>query len=85
MLSKLDSLRFSKWHLFVALALGLIWIFDGYEITLISLYRNQIEQESSEQLFKSLVSAYQIGCMVGSLVFGVLAFIVGRKKIFLVI
>ena len=47
MLSKLDSLRFSKWHLFVALALGLIWIFDGYEITLISLYRNQIELDSS--------------------------------------
>ena len=47
MLSKLDSLRFSTWHLFVALALGLIWIFDGYEITLISLYRNQIELDSS--------------------------------------
>jgi MFS family permease len=35
-------------------------------------------------VFKTLVSAYQVGCMVGSLIFGVFAFIVGRKKIFLV-
>lgn len=48
MLSKLDTLRFSKWHLFVVLALGLIWIFDGYEVTLISLYRHQIQQDTSE-------------------------------------
>ena len=44
-LRKLDGLPFGKWHFFVMLALGLVWIFDGYEVTLISLYRNQIEAQ----------------------------------------
>lgn len=66
------------------LALGLVWIFDGYEVTLISLYRTQIENNHSEAIFKTLVSAYQIGGMIGSLIFGLMAFVVGRRKIFLV-
>lgn len=44
MLTKLDALDLGKWHIFVALALGLVWIFDGYEVTILSLYRHQIEQ-----------------------------------------
>ena len=40
--------------------------------------------ETSETVFKSLVTAYQTGAIVGSLVFGVLAFIIGRRKIFIV-
>jgi hypothetical protein len=42
MLHRLDRLELSRWHIFVTLALGLVWIFDGYEVTLISLYRNEI-------------------------------------------
>ena len=80
----MDELPLGKWHVFVMLALGLVWIFDGYEVTLISIYRPQIEQNHSVAVFKSLVSAYQIGGMVGSLIFGLLAFIVGRRRIFLV-
>jgi MFS family permease len=68
----------------VTVALGLVWIFDGYEVTLISLYRKEIVASSSESTFKSLVSAYQIGGMVGSLLFGVMAFVIGRRKIFMV-
>lgn len=54
-------------------------------MTLISLYRPQIEAQYDENVFKSLVSAYQIGGMVGSLLFGLLAFVLGRRKIFLVL
>lgn len=42
-LSELDRLPLARWHIFVMLALGLVWIFDGYEVTLISIYRPQIE------------------------------------------
>jgi MFS family permease len=66
------------------IALGLVWFFDGYEVTLISLYRHQIQDQYSEQLFKSLVSAYQLGGIAGGLFFGPLAFVIGRKKIFIV-
>lgn len=84
MLNRLDQLPLSRWHIFVTLALGLVWIFDGYEVTLISLYRNEIVYETSETVFKSLVTAYQSGAIIGSLIFGVMAFIVGRRKIFIV-
>lgn len=85
LLPRLDRLELSRWHVFVTVALGLVWVFDGYEVTLISLYRNEIVKESSENAFKSLVSAYQIGCIIGSLLFGVLAFVIGRRRIFIVL
>ena len=69
----------------MVLSLGLVWIFDGYEVSLISLFRSYIVKEHSEATFKSLATSYQIGCIVGSLIFGIAGFGVGRKKIFLVI
>ncbi len=41
-LHRLNNLTFSNWHIFVTLSLGLVWIFDGYEVSLISLFRNEI-------------------------------------------
>ena len=41
-MDRLDGLPFSKWHIFVAIALGFIWFFDGYEVTMISLFRVEI-------------------------------------------
>lgn len=35
-------------------------------------------------MFKSLITAYQIGCIIGSLLFGLVAFALGRRKVFLV-
>jgi MFS family permease len=31
-----------------------------------------------------LATCYQVGCIIGSLIFGVLAYIIGRKKIFII-
>ena len=45
----------------LTVALGLLWIFDGYEVTLISLYRNEIVAESSYSTFKSLVLPTRLG------------------------
>ena len=44
-LQRLDRLEFSRWHLFMVLSLGLVWIFDGYEVSLISLFRKYIVDE----------------------------------------
>lgn len=30
------------------------------------------------------MTCYQVGCIIGSLIFGVLAYIIGRKKIFII-
>ena len=44
---KLDRLPFSRWHLFMVIALGTIWIFDGYEVTLLSLFSGLIIDDYS--------------------------------------
>lgn len=38
----------------------------------------------SEQTFKTLVTAYQLGGITGSLLFGASAFVFGRRMIFMV-
>ena len=43
LLSILDNLPFSRWHMVMVLALGTIWIFDGYEVSLITLFGNYIK------------------------------------------
>lgn len=37
MLEELDTLKFSKWHFFMVVALGTTWIFDGFEVSMLSL------------------------------------------------
>lgn len=81
---KLDRLPFSRWHLFMVIALGTIWIFDGYEVTLLSLFSGHIIDDYSESDFKMLVTCYQIGCIVGSIGFGFFAYFYGRKMVFIV-
>lgn len=82
--SKLDALPFSRWHIFMIVGLGTIWIFDGYEVSLISLFSHYIIHETSEHDFKLIVTAYQIGCIIGSIGFGFCAYFYGRKTVFIV-
>ena len=35
-------LNFSKWHLYVITCLGITWFFDGYEVSLMSLFAQDI-------------------------------------------
>ena len=46
-LRRLDSLPFARWHFFMVISLGAVWIFDGYEVSLISLFRKYIIEEHS--------------------------------------
>lgn len=68
------------------IVLGVSWIFDGYEVSSLSLCSTSIKQslaiENSEYYLIS--SFYMVGCAVGGLTFGILSFFVGRKNIFIV-
>jgi hypothetical protein len=44
---RLDSLPFSRWHVGMILAIGTIWIFDGYEVSLVSLFSKYILNDHS--------------------------------------
>jgi hypothetical protein len=37
MLDILDNLEFKKWHYIMIISLGSTWVFDGYEVSMLSL------------------------------------------------
>lgn len=86
---RLDALGWSRWHRRVILALGITWILDGLEASLISNLGPTLERADTLALSASRVgyanTVYLIGEVVGALVFGHLTDRLGRKKLFLVI
>jgi len=84
--SRLDALGWSHWHRRVIIALGITWILDGLEASLISNLGPTIEATSgwSNEKVGAANTAYLIGEVAGALVFGHLTDRLGRKKLFLV-
>jgi MFS family permease len=84
--SRLDALGWSRWHRRVILALGITWILDGLEASLISNLGPTIEHATSWSATEigNANTAYLIGEVGGALLFGHLTDRLGRKKLFLV-
>lgn len=85
---RLDALPWSRWHIRVVLALGITWILDGLEVTIVgalgpALQRPEALGLSAAQIGYS-ASAYIGGAVLGALFFGRLADRYGRKRLFLV-
>ncbi len=85
--SRLDRLPWSKWHLKVVIALGVTWILDGLEVTLVGSVASVLGEPGTLGLSESQIGAaasfYLLGAVVGALVFGRLTDRLGRKKLFL--
>lgn len=81
---KLDSLKFSFFHFLVVLSLGISWILDGYEVTLLSVLSGvlRINLNMKDYEIGLTGSLYLLGCVSGSLFFGFLAYKWGRKSLF---
>jgi MFS family permease len=81
---RLDKLEFSGFHLMIISALGVSWVLDGYEVSLMSVLSGIVEthfsMNNAELGFTS--SLYLTGCVSGSLIFGLLAAKWGRKALF---
>ena len=86
--ARLDRLPWSGWHWKVILALGVTWIIDGLEVTLVGAVSPILEHRETLGLTSTqnglLNTAYLIGAVLGSLVFGYLTDLWGRKKLFTV-
>ena len=86
--ARLDRLPWSGFHWLVIAALGITWILDGLEVTLVGSLSGAIEESPSLGMSSSQIgltaSAYVAGAVMGALLFGWLADRYGRKRLFMV-
>jgi MFS family permease len=86
--ARLDALPWSAWHWRIVIALGVSWMLDGLEVTLVGSLGGVLEREDTLGLSATEIglagSSYIAGAVLGALYFGRLADRLGRKRIFLV-
>jgi MFS family permease len=86
--ARLDRLPWSRWHWRVVIALGVAWILDGLEVTLVGSIGGVLERPDTLGLTAAQIgwsgSLYIAGAVIGALIFGRLTDRLGRKKLFLI-
>jgi len=86
--ARLDRLPWSRWHWIVIVALGITWILDGLEVTLVGSISGVLTDKQTLHLSTAEATAagsfYLAGAVGGALLFGYLTDRFGRKKLFMV-
>ncbi len=86
--ARLDRLPWSRFHWLVVTALGVTWILDGLEVTLVGSLAPAIAGADGLALTDAQVgltgSAYILGAVLGAVVFGRLTDTFGRRRLFTV-
>jgi MFS family permease len=84
---RLDRLPWSRWHWLVVIALGITWVLDGLEVTVVGAIGSVLTERDTLQLTDTQVgaaaTAYLIGAVAGALLFGRLTDLWGRKRLFM--
>jgi MFS family permease len=84
---RLDRLPWSAWHWRVVMALGIAWVLDGLEVTLVGAIGAVLQRGDTLGLTSVQVgwtgSLYVAGSILGALWFGRLTDKLGRKKLFM--
>lgn len=85
---RMDRLPWSRWHWLVVTALGVTWVLDGLEVSIVAALGPVLTHDTTLHLTESEVgltaSAYLAGSVVGALVFSYLTDRQGRKKWFMI-
>ena len=86
--ARLDRLPWARFHLMVVVALGITWVLDGLEVTIVGALSGVLQSEhtlhlSSEQI-GTVASCYVAGAVLGAIVFGWLTDRFGRRTMFYV-
>jgi MFS family permease len=84
----MDRLPWSRWHWLVVTALGVTWILDGLEVSIVAALGPVLTLSTTLNLTASEVgltaSAYLTGSVLGAIVFSYLTDRQGRKKWFMI-
>jgi MFS family permease len=85
---RMDRLPWSRWHRLVVTALGVTWVLDGLEVSIVAALGPVLTHTTTLHLTESEVgltaSAYLAGSVVGAVVFSYLTDRQGRKKWFMI-
>src|ERR1700731_4246290 len=85
---RLDRLPLSRFHLLVVVGLGITWILDGLEVTIVGSLGPALQSAETLHLSSSnlgaVASFYVIGAVAGALGFGWLTDRFGRRLVFYV-
>jgi len=86
--ARLDRLPWDRFHTLVIVALGITWILDGLEVTMVGSLAGALEASPVLHFTAFEVgltaSAYLTGAVLGAIFFGWLTDRLGRKKLFFV-
>lgn len=86
--ARLDRLPWSSFHWRVVFALGITWVLDGLEVTLVGSLAGAIHESPTLALTETEIgltaSAYLVGAVTGALGFGWLADRIGRRRLFFI-
>ncbi len=85
---RMDRLPWSRWHRLVVTALGVTWVLDGLEVSIVAALGPVLTHTTTLHLTESEVglaaSAYLAGSVFGAIVFSYLTDRQGRKKWFMI-
>ncbi len=85
---RLDRLPWSRFHWVVVIGLGITWILDGLEVTVVGSVGSRLGDRDALGLGAGDVgfaaTAYLLGAVIGALGFGYLTDRYGRKKLFII-
>ena len=84
--ARMDRLPWSRFHLLIVTALGITWVLDGLEVTIVGSIGPILQTRETlgldSQQIGSVASCYVAGAVAGALAFGWLTDRLGRRLIF---
>ncbi|MBV8694826.1 MAG: MFS transporter [Ktedonobacteraceae bacterium] len=86
--ARMDRLPWSRWHWLVVVSLGITWILDGLEVTIVGSIAGVLKDVHTLHLsdveIASAGSIYLVGAVLGALFFARLTDKFGRKLLFMI-